>query len=168
MGERMDTSEDFDPLKVGEDQTIKLEANKDRSLEVERLQARAEAFRDLADRFYMLWWNIPGMTLRQVDQDVKDMFRMYMDLAPSLGVSRNGIPELRECCGRKRVWKDDPLSDSDTKVLIMPMAKDPDEKLGWCVGDLIRRVTRFLGVRYCEKCDRRRRKINAFFRCGGA
>lgn len=162
----MDVNEDFDPLKSGEDQITKLEANKQRSLEVERLQARADAFRDLADRFYMLWWNLPGMTLRQVDQDVKDMFRMYMDLAPSLGVSRNGIPELRECCGRKRVWKDDPLSDNNAKVLVMPPAVDPQEDLGWCVGDVLRRITRFFGAKYCEKCDRRRRAINSFFRCG--
>lgn len=162
----MDT-EEFDPLKVGEDQIIKLEANQQLTEEARRLQTRQEAFRDLSDRFYMLWWNLPGMTLRQVDQDVKDMFRMYMDLAPSMGVSRNGIPELRECCGRKRTWKDDPLSDNNAKVLVMPPAVDPVESLGWCPGDIIRRITKFFGAKYCEKCDRRRRAINAFFRCGG-
>ena len=161
----MDDNEDFDPLKAGEDQIVKLQANEARSLEVQILQARADAFRDLADRFYMLWWNLPGMNLRQVDQDVQDMFRMYMDLAPSMGVSRNGIPELRECCGRKRVWKDDPISGTHPEQVLV-MAAVGEEKVGWCPGDIIRRITRFFGARYCEKCDRRRRAINAFFRCG--
>ena len=158
-------SDDFDPLEEGERQVEKLQANEALLETVRTLQARQQAFRDLADRFYMLWWNLPSSTLRNVDSDVRDMFRMYMDLAPSLGVSRNGIPELRECCGRKRVWKDDPLSDNNRKVLVMPPVVD--EVLGWCPGDIIRRITRFFGVKYCEKCDRRRRAINRFFRCGG-
>lgn len=167
----MDTNSDFDPLEkvsLPIQPTVPTPTSADFLNEVCRLKARSEAFRDLADRFYMLWWNLPGMTLRQVDSDVRDMFRMYMDLAPSMGVSRNGIPELRECCGRKRVWKDDPLSDNNIKVLVMPPVVDPVENLGWCPGDILRRITRFFGAKYCEKCDRRRRAINAFFRCGGA
>lgn len=163
----MDTNTEYDPLEDGENQISKLEANVELSGQVRQIQARQEAFRDLADRFYLLWWNLPGMTTRQVDQDVRDMFRMYMDLAPSLGVSRNGIQELRECCGRKRIWKDDPISGTHPEqLLIMPVVSD--EKLGWCPGDIVRRITRFFGAKYCEKCDKRRRTINSFFRCGGA
>jgi len=161
-----DTGSDFDPLEAGERQVAKLENDEKLRDTVRTLQARQDAFRDLADRFYMLWWNLPGSTLRNVDNDLRDMFRMYMDLAASLGVSRNGIPELRECCGRKRVWKDDPISEGGHRVLIMPPA-EPKETLGWCPGDIIRRITRFFGASYCEKCDRRRRAINTFFRCGG-
>jgi len=156
---------DYDPLEEGERQVARLEANEKLAETVRQLQARQDSFRDISDRFYMLWWNLPGMTLRQADQEIQDIFRMYMDLAPLLGVSRNGIPELRECCGRKRVWKDDPLSDNNAKVLVMPPARD--ENLGWCPGDILRRITRFFGAKYCEKCDRRRRAINRFFRCGG-
>jgi len=162
----MDTTPDFDPLQDGETLIQQLQQNQKLSEEVLRLQARQEAFRSLADRFYMLWWNMPGMTLKQVDQDVQDMFRMYMDLAPSMGVSRNGIPELRECCGRKRVWKDDRLTGNAGQVLVMPPATDPVEVLGWCPGDIVRRITRLFGAKYCDACDRRRRAINAFFRCG--
>lgn len=158
--------QDFDPLEEGERQISRLEANEKLTQTVVMLQARQEAFRDIADRFYMLWWNLPGSTLRQVDHEVKDLFRMYMDLAPSLGVSRNGIPELRECCGRKRAWKDDPMSGPAGQVLVMPPVTDPIEALGWCPGDLLRRITRFLGFAYCEKCDKRRIRINAFFGCG--
>ena len=167
----MDTNSDFegiDPAEFSGDNPTVPATNQALSEEAKRIQARTDAFRDLSDRFYALWWNIPGMTLRQVDREVQDMFRMYMDLAPSLGVSRNSIPELRECCGRKRVWKDDPLSDNNVQVLVMPAVVDPVEKIGWCPGDIIRRITRFFGARYCEKCDHRRRAINAFFRCFGA
>lgn len=161
----MDTNIDYDPLEEGEREIQKLEANKELSEEVIRIQAKTDAFRALADRFYMLWWNMPGMTLRHVDNDVQDMFRMLMDLAPSLGVSRNGIPELRECCGRKRTWKDDALAGHEEQTLVMAPVKK--EELGWCPGDIVRRITRLFGADYCEKCDRRRRAINAFFRCGG-
>lgn len=173
----MGTQDDFDPLEEGERQIEKLEANEKLTETVRQLQARQEAFRDIADRFYMLWWNLPGMTLRQVDQDVQDMFRMYMDLAPSLGVSRNGIPELRECCGRTRTpFRSDGLAIqggalldpqktiSGAQGVVSPFY---EPKLGWCPGDIIRRVTRFFGAKPCERCDRRRRAINAFFRCGG-
>lgn len=162
----MDTESDYDPLEQAHKPTTPPPSSNELSDEIRKLRVRADAFRDLADRFYMLWWNLPGMTTRAVDRDVQDMFRMYMDLAPSLGVSRNGIPELRECCGRKRVWKDDPIVEHDSKVLVMPAVEDPKEDLGWCPGDIIRRITRFFGAPYCEKCDRRRRSINSFFHCG--
>ncbi len=165
MGERMETNNDLDAQEEGERQLEKLEANAELTETVRRLQARQDAFRDIADRFYMLWWNLPGMTLRQVDQDVQDMFRMYMDLAPSLGVSRNGIPELRECCGRKRSWGDERISDHSSQILIMPPVKAQEENLGWCPGDILRRITRLFGVPYCEKCDLRRKRINAWFGC---
>lgn len=161
----MEPNTNFDPLMEGERQIAKIEANNKLLATVQQLQARQDAFRNVADRFYMLWWNLPQMTTRQADQDLQDIFRMFMDLAPSMGVSRNGIPELRECCGRKRVWKGDPLSDNNHKVLVMPPVVDPVENLGWCPGDIIRRITRLFGAKYCEKCDRRRQAINRFFRC---
>lgn len=160
----MDTeNDDFDPLKEGEDFITQSPPPQALAEQAAQLQARADAFRDLADRFYMLWWNIPGMTLQQVDKDVQDMFRMYMDLAPSMGVSRNGIPELRECCGRRRVWPDDALDGHEEQTLVMSPAKDPVEKLGWYPGDIIRRITRLFGAKYCSACDARRRRINAWF-----
>ncbi len=165
----MDTNSDFDPMAVGQTQTppAAITTGPEIADEIRKLQSRADAFRDVADRFYLLWWNLPRTTLRQADQDIQDLFRMFMDLAPSFGVSRNGVPELRECCGRKRTWKDDPLNGKDD-VLVMAPARDEDPALGWCPGDVLRRITRFFGAKYCEKCDRRRRRINAFFRCGGA
>ena len=167
----MDAAEDFDPFKESVKMTASKETDATLLEEVARLQARVDAFRSIADRFYMLWWNLPGMTLRQVDRDIQDMFRMYMDLAPSLGVSRNGIPELRECCGRSRTpFRDNSHLDPQKTITGAQGVVSPfyEPKLGWCPGDIIRRVTRLFGAKHCERCDRRRRAINAFFKCGGA
>lgn len=168
----MDTeNKDFDPFSDNASPMPASSINDPLLDEVRQLQAKAEAFRAIADRFYMLWWNMPGMSLRQVDQDVQDMFRMYMDLAPSLGVSRNGIPELRECCGRSRTpFRDNSHLDPQKTITGAQGVVSPfyEPKLGWCPGDIIRRVTRLFGAKHCERCDRRRRAINAFFKCGGA
>jgi hypothetical protein len=159
--------DDFDPLEHGTSQETK-KLDPEKANLVRLLHAKQDAFRDIADRFYMLWWNLPKSSLQDVDIQVRDLFRMYMDLAPTMGVSRNGIPELRECCGRKR----DPFRDGsglDPNVAISGAQSVPgvqDEKLGWCPGDIIRRVTRFLGFAYCERCDGRRRRVNTFFGCG--
>jgi hypothetical protein len=169
----VDDSE-FDPLEHGTSQETK-KLDPEKANLVRLLHAKQDAFRDIADRFYMLWWNLPKSRLSDVDSQVRDLFRMYMDLAPTMGVSRNGIPELRECCGRKR----DPFRDGSgldpnktisgtQQITARDLLGLPpvDEKLGWCPGDLIRRFTRWLGFQYCERCDLRRRRINAFFRCG--
>lgn len=160
----MNTNADFDPFSTNAP-PLNPTANVDPELseEARRIQSRTDAFRDVADRFYVLWWNLPASDLRSADRELQDLFRMFMDLAPAFGVSRNGIPELRECCGRKRTWKGDALEDG-SQVLVMAPVKD--EKLGWCPGDIIRRVTRLFGAKYCERCDARRRAINDFFHCG--
>jgi hypothetical protein len=166
-------TEEFDPFQGSNRLPVKHSSNTELDSKVQMLNARQDAFRSIADRFYMIWWNLPSTPIHQVDQEIRDLFRKYMELAPSLGVSRNGIPELKECCGRKR----DPfpgdvtvdLSRSISGRQEMAGVKDgppPDERLGFCPGDLIRRVTRFLGFKFCRECDGRRRKINAFFRCG--
>lgn len=162
-----DTNADYDPLQsTSAQESASANTSPALSEEARRIQAKTAAFRDLADRFYMLWWNLPSSDLRAVDRELQDLFRMFMDLAPSFGVSRNGIPELRECCGRKRTWKDDAIPVGSDQILVMSPVKEKEEDLGWCPGDIIRRITRFFGAQYCEKCDGRRRAINAFFRCG--
>jgi hypothetical protein len=161
--------EEFDPFE-GSSNLPRAAASTNTELErkVEALHAKEDAFRSIADRFYMLWWNLPSTPAHHVEQEIRDLFRMFMDLAPSMGVSRNGIPELKECCGRKR----DPFP-GDINVDLTKSISGAEgiqspyyENLGWCPGDLIRRVTRFLGFQFCQDCDKRRRKINAFFRCG--
>lgn len=185
-----DESTTFDPFDDhGSSQVPQSQTQPNQALleEARRLQARQEAFRDIADRFYLVWWNLPSASPRQLDQDIVDLFRMFMDLAPSLGVSRHNIPELKECCGRKRnpipksLRADLPGIDHDVPIPGPPGLFDPDasidgaqevkspfqeEHLGWCPGDLIRRFTRMLGFKFCQRCDDRRRRINAFFRCG--
>ncbi len=137
----------------------------DVSAEAQLLQTRAGAFRDLADRFYIVWWNLPGMSIRDVDRELQDLFRMYMDLAPSLGVSRNSIPALKECCGRKRDWKDGQLlgDPSDPVIGAMPPPEGPAKKvrLGWGLGDVIARVTRLWKAEHCAACEARRLWLNS-------
>ena len=132
--------------------------------QADAIQAKADAFRLLADRFYVLWWNLPEMSLRQVDRELQDLFRMYMDLAPSLGVSRNTIPELKECCGRKRSWKDGSLLGDPATALMgaaPPTEAPPRKKLGWGLGDLIARVTRVWKSEHCDACEARRVWLNS-------
>ena len=164
----MDTgSSDFDPLETG-GVMQRGDPSAELSKKVSMLHARQEAFRSIADRFYMLWWNLPRTPAHQVDHELQDLFRMFMDLAPSMGVSRNGIPELKECCGRTRDPFPGEVNVDLTKSIsgAAGMASPYYEKLGWCPGDLIRRVTRLLGFKFCQVCDLRRRKINKFFGCG--
>ena len=89
------------------------------------------------------------MSLRQVDARVVAVHARLMELAADLGVSRNGLPELRECCGKKRTWPDTPAP-----------AQEP---LGWGLGDIVRRVTRALGFKHCASCEKRRTWLNRLF-----
>jgi hypothetical protein len=166
------SDEDFDPLEqkqqagVVQRGTPLPSGDVDLAAAAEAIQAKADAFRHIADRFYVLWWNLPEMSLRQIDRELQDLFRMYMDLAPSLGVSRNTIPELRECCGRKRSWKDGSLLDDPAVALLgaHPIKEDaPKKKLGWGLGDLIARVTRVWKVEHCDACELRRLRLNSIF-----
>jgi hypothetical protein len=163
------SNEDFDPLDLGQDSALPQAGNVASpaylSSQANAIQAKAGAFRDLADRFYILWWNLPGMSTRDVDRELQDLFRMYMDLAPSLGVSRNTIPALKECCGRKRDWKDGQLlgDPSDAVIGVMPPLEKPSQraKLGWGLGDVIARVTRLWKAEHCDACEARRLWLNS-------
>ncbi len=128
----------------------------------EAIRARQEAFTRLAESFYELWKGLPEMNVRQVDAWIGFTYHQLLDLAPSLGVSRNGLPQLRECCGKKRVWPAG-LGDPGVSSASLPVLRDPVENLKWYPGDIIRRITRLFGAKYCEKCDRRRKAINRFF-----
>jgi hypothetical protein len=164
-----DHADEFDPLEHPAAQAARGSTSRDLTDKVHLLQARQDAFRSIADRFYMLWWNMPEMSHHNIDREIVDLFRKYMELAPSLGVSRNGIPELRECCGRKRSRLPGDLNVDLTKSISgadKVVSPYHEESLGWCPGDVIRRITKFFGVGFCEKCDRRRRWINRFFWCG--
>lgn len=124
---------------------------------------RQELFRRAIGTLHELWTRLPEIDPRQADQYVVLAHQQLMELAPLVGVSRNGIPELRECCGKKRVWPAELLQDPSKTLDHVAVPPGTFEELGWWPGDIIRRITRFFGAAYCEKCDRRRRAINRFF-----
>lgn len=169
----MNDAGDFDPLEgaAGSDVQHGDPAPASKPIapeEVEAIQAKATAFRTLADRFYILWWNLPGMSPRDVDRHLVDMFQMYMNLAPSMGVSRNTVQELRECCGKKRPWKSDALMGDPSETVrgaISPFYEPPPkdlERLGFGLGDLVARITKVFSKERCGACEVRRRALNAF------
>lgn len=144
-------------LPAGETTTANL------SLVADALRAKQEAFVRVADTLYSLWRQLPEISTRQADGMVRLAHQQLLDLAPALGVSRSGIPELRECCGKKRVWPANLLVDPSKTLDHVVVPIGTFEELGWWPGDIIRRITKFFGAAYCEKCDRRRRAINRFF-----
>ena len=97
----------------------------------------------LVDQCQELFKALPKITTREVDVHLQKIFETIMDLGPYVGVSRISIPLLRDCCGGKRVWK---------------------EELGWGLGDIVRRLTRLLGFGNCDGCERRRIWLNGLFR----
>lgn len=135
---------------------------------VNQLRDRQDRFIALAEDFYKLWRALPDLNVRQVDVRLVAMYEQLLELAPTLGVSRNGLQQLRECCGKKRVWPAGLEGDPALSIRREDAVRSPfyQEELAWWPGDIIRRITRWLGVPYCKKCDRRRRIINAI--CGKA
>ena len=130
---------------------------------LKEFRARQDNFIALAEDFYQLWRALPDLNVRQVDARLVPMYERLLALAPSIGVSRNGLQQLRECCGKKRAWPIGLLQDPSETLDHVVVPLGTFEELGWWPGDIIRRITRFFGAAYCEKCDRRRRAINRFF-----
>lgn len=155
-----------DPFAFTESENLKPKFKTSTDIELDKvadaLIAKQEAFRRVINTLHDLWMDLPQMGMRQMDAHIVQAFNQLMDLAPSLGVSRNGLPELRECCGKKRGLS---ANETDPGVVMMGTTISPfyREELGWWPGDIIRRITRFFGAAYCEKCDQRRRAINRFF-----
>lgn len=98
----------------------------------------------LIDQCQALFKRVPTLTSREVDVELEKIFETVLDLGAYVGVSRISIPLLRDCCGGKRSW--------------------PEEPLGWGLGDIIRRVTRILGFKNCGGCERRRLWLNNLFK----
>ena len=124
----------------------------------ELLLARQAAYVDLAEAFRNFWVRVDVMEKGERDQWIQWLYEQYLVLAPHLGVSLTGLPQLRECCGQKR----ETSTTLPARVALPPVPPEREE-LAWWPGDIIRRITRFFGAAYCEKCDRRRRWINSLF-----
>ena len=134
------------------------------SAKADALLARRADYVNLAEGFREFWMRLNVMGPVERDQWVRWLYDQYLLLAPHLGVSLMGLPQLRECCGQKRDMPDALLGDpSKTLLGTAALPAPPLEKLAWWPGDIIRRITRFLGFPYCQTCDQRRRRINSWF-----
>lgn len=128
------------------------------------LLTRRADYVNLAEAFRDFWMRVDVMGPAERDRWVEVLYAQYLMLAPHLGVSLTGLPQLRECCGQER--KRAGLLGDPAKTLYgtaPTYAASPVEELAWWPGDIIRRITRFFGRAYCEKCDQRRRWINEMF-----
>lgn len=123
--------------------------------------ARQAPFLELIEQFHKLFWELPNLTTRDVDQRLQPMFDNLMNAAATVGISRNSVPSLKECCGKKRVWPDE-LNKSSifTPVQESVVQLDPKAPAGG-LGDFFKKVFSFFGFKPCEGCERRRRWLNS-------
>lgn len=112
---------------------------------------RQRPFFALANQFQALFYELPDLTTRDVDVRIKAMYETCMEVCEKVGIARMSIPQLKECCGRDRVWLDEHTSYPPVQVA---------RKGG--VGDLIAKITGFLGVKPCDGCKRRQAFLNKF------
>jgi hypothetical protein len=119
-----------------------------------------EPFLKLAGQFHDLFWKHPTLPAREIDTRLLDMWESFMDSCSVVGLSRFGIPQLKECCGKKRDW---PLEKSATDL-----APVVDEPRYLRIGDAIRWVTKnILRIRKpCEACEQRRQFLNHLIKLG--
>jgi hypothetical protein len=139
---------DYDPL--DQESEIKVTPTSGSPVRIELAESITRAqlpFMRMIARMHDLFWDLPNVTTRDVDVRLQELYELLMDAAATAGISRMSVPQLRECCGKKRVWPGDPV-----------------EKLGWGLGDIVRRITRLFGIGHCEKCEERRKAWNKIFR----
>lgn len=143
---------DFDPMNEPSEIPIKPPSGSPVRLELARSIERNQLpFMRIIAKMHDLFWDLPNITTRDVDVRLQELFDLTMDAAAQQGISRMSVPKLQECCGKKRVWPGE-------------AAAPPEGKLGWGLGDIVRRITRFFGFGHCEACERRRKALNRIFR----
>ena len=101
---------------------------------------RQQPYFTLLTQFQTLFYDIPDLTAKDVDARVKVMYDTMMEVCEGAGISRISIPQLKECCGKKRVWREEP------KGLRL------GDKLAWLFDKL--------GIRKCEGCRKRQEILN--------
>jgi len=143
---------EFDPLDHPTEIPVKPPTGAPVRLELAETITRTQLpFMRMIARMHDLFWDLPSMTTRDVDARLQELFELLMDAAATAGISRMSVPQLKECCGKVRVW---------------PREAPAEEPLGWGLGDIVRRITRFFGFGHCEACERRRKALNRIFSFG--
>jgi hypothetical protein len=110
---------------------------------VSSLEARAlrqRPYFTLVSQFQQLFYDIPDLTAKQADERVQAMYLTLMEVCESAGISRISIPQLKECCGKKREWK--------------------EEKKGLRLGDKLAWLFDKLGIKKCAGCRKRQEALN--------
>lgn len=102
---------------------------------------RQRPFFKLIAQFHQLFEDIPGMTTREVDERHREMFETLMEACETVGISRMSVPPLKECCGKKRIWKDE-----------RPGGLLLGDKLAWLLSKL--------GFKKCKGCEKRQEALN--------
>ena len=149
---------DYDPMEDVTQTPIRPPSGAPVRLELsESITKNQLPFMRMIARMYDLFWDLPKITTRDVDERLKELFELLMDAAGTAGISRMSVPRLAECCGKRRVWPDEVHAALEAHL---------DSDLGWGVGDIVRRVTRFFGIGHCKKCEERRQALNRIFRFG--
>jgi hypothetical protein len=145
--------DDFLEESDGDRQAIQAKRNEATSSSIIKEMATRQApFLDLVEQFHKLFWELPNLTTRDVDQRLQPMFDKLMDAAATVGISRMSVPSLKECCGKKRVWPDD-LNKSQ----VVPAV--PRDAGG--LGDILKKTFSWFGATPCEGCERRRKWLNS-------
>lgn len=142
--------EDFLEESDGDRKAIELRKAKKTTL-IADMAARQAPFLDLIELHHKLFWELPNLSPKEVDERLKVMFEKLMEASSVVGISRNSVPSLKECCGKKRVW---PNEMPDGRSGILPAV----QKTG--LGDLIKRLAEWFGIKSCEGCERRRKWLN--------
>jgi len=110
---------------------------------------RQAPFFDMIAQFHRLFEEIPQMTTREVDARIQELFKTFLEACEKVGISKMSVPQLKECCGKKRIWKDE--------------APEPEKK-GLRLGDRLAWLFSKLGFKSCPGCKRRQALLNELFK----
>lgn len=105
---------------------------------------RQQPFHELIGQFHKMFEEIPNLTVREVDARHVEMFSTLLEACETVGISKMSVPPLKECCGKKRVWKDQAPTG------------------GLRLGDKVAWILTKLGFKKCEGCKKRQEAMNRF------
>ena len=125
--------------------------NEDLQRTIVEIRRKQEPFLKLSGQLHSLFWELPGMSDRDFDKRLQPIWESFMEAAGMVGLSSYDIPQLKECCGKRRTWPDQGLGARYLRL-----------------GDAVRWVTSniFRIRKPCEACERRRETLNRLIRIG--
>lgn len=112
---------------------------------------RQAPFWKLFKDFSILYSNLPDMPMREVDQRIVELYDGILEAATMVGISRMSVPKLL-CCGKTRAFPSDP----DRSQIMEPIVSVKKFRLG----DFLKKIFSFFGLKACDGCERRRRFLN--------